>query len=139
MTRAMTLIKMYFVGYLRASTADVSRRILEKVSSFCRSWGQLCHAHLRLSGTHPQQPKCISCIPLSEASPPTSPLLGELEGRANTHPERLSALLICHSAYFSARKGLLVSWLVEEIRGLNLERTESVGLVLLSFVHLFLW
>ena len=31
MTRAMTLIKMYFVGSLRALTADVSKRLSEKV------------------------------------------------------------------------------------------------------------
>jgi hypothetical protein len=36
--RAMTLIKMYFVASLRASTADVSRRISEKVGNLCRSW-----------------------------------------------------------------------------------------------------
>lgn len=33
MTRAMTLIKMYFVGSLRALTADISRRMSERVSS----------------------------------------------------------------------------------------------------------
>ena len=31
MTRAMTLIKMYFVGSLRALTQDVSRRLFEQV------------------------------------------------------------------------------------------------------------
>jgi conserved oligomeric Golgi complex subunit 3 len=31
MTRAMTLIKMYFVGSLRALSADVSKRLYEKV------------------------------------------------------------------------------------------------------------
>ena len=34
MTRAMTLIKMYFVGSLRALVADVTKRISEKV---CRN------------------------------------------------------------------------------------------------------
>jgi len=63
-------------------------------------------------------------------SAPLSPLLGELERRANAHPEELSALLAeCHSAYFSARKGLLVSRLVEEIKGLDPGRTELVELV----------
>ena len=33
MTRAMTLIKMFFVGSLRALTADVSKRLSEKVVS----------------------------------------------------------------------------------------------------------
>lgn len=31
MTRAMTLIKMYFVGSLRALTQDISRRLFELV------------------------------------------------------------------------------------------------------------
>jgi hypothetical protein len=34
MTRAMTLIKMYFVGSLRALTQDVSRRLFEQVPFF---------------------------------------------------------------------------------------------------------
>lgn len=61
-----------------------------------------------------------------------APLLGELERRATAHPEELSALLAeCHSAYFAARKGLLVPRLVEEIRGLDPTRTELVELVCL--------
>jgi hypothetical protein len=34
MIRAMTLIKMYFVGSFRALTIDVSKRLSEKVSAF---------------------------------------------------------------------------------------------------------
>ncbi len=49
-----------------------------------------------------------------------APLLGELERRAADHPDELSALLAeCHSAYFSARKGLLVPRLTDEIKGLD--------------------
>ncbi|KAH9969262.1 hypothetical protein BGW80DRAFT_1335321 [Lactifluus volemus] len=33
MTRAMVLIKMYFVGSLRALTQDVSRRLFEQLDS----------------------------------------------------------------------------------------------------------
>lgn len=63
-------------------------------------------------------------------SAPLSPLLGELERRANAHPEELSALLAeCHAAYFGARKGLLIGRLMEEIRGLDPGRTELVELV----------
>lgn len=59
-----------------------------------------------------------------------APLLSELERRATAHPDELSALLAeCHSAYFSARKGLLVPRLVEEIKGLDPTRTELVELV----------
>jgi len=59
-----------------------------------------------------------------------APLLGELERRVEAHPDDLSALLSeCHSAYFSTRKGLLVSRLTEEIRGLGPQETELVELV----------
>lgn len=59
-----------------------------------------------------------------------APLLGELERRAAAHPDDLSALLTeCHAAYFSARKGLLVPRLIEEIKGLDPTRTELVELV----------
>jgi len=59
-----------------------------------------------------------------------APLLGELERRAEAHPEDLSALLSeCHSAYFAARKGLLVGRLMEEIKGLDPAHTELVELV----------
>jgi hypothetical protein len=63
-------------------------------------------------------------------TPQLAPLLSELERRANAHPEDLSALLSeCHSAYFAARKGLLVGRLMEEIRGLDPAHTELVELV----------
>lgn len=58
------------------------------------------------------------------------PLLAELERRAAAHPDELSALLAeCHTAYFAARRGLLVPRLVEEIKGLDPARTELVELV----------
>lgn len=62
-----------------------------------------------------------------------APLLGELERRAQTHPEELNALLSeCHTAYFSVRKALLVGRLMEEIKGLDPSRTELVELVIMS-------
>jgi len=64
-----------------------------------------------------------------------SPLLGEFERRARTHPEELGSLLSeCHAAYFSARKNLLVSRLTEQIRGLDPARSELVELVRLDVV-----
>ena len=63
-------------------------------------------------------------------SSPLAPLLGELERRANAHPDELLALLSeCHTAYFGARRGLLIGRLMEEIKGLDPERTELVELV----------
>ncbi len=62
------------------------------------------------------------------------PLLGEFERRARKHPEELGALLSeCHTAYFGARKSLLVARLTEQIRGLDPTRTELVELVRFSF------
>ncbi|KAG2154342.1 Sec34-like family-domain-containing protein [Suillus bovinus] len=109
MTRAMTLIRMFFVGSLRALTADVSRRLSEKDVS---STAQMHLLYTRF--------RSVSQL---------SPLLRELERRAEAHPEDLSALLSeCHSAYFAARKGLLVGRLMEEIRGLDPAHTELVEL-----------
>ncbi|KIJ68059.1 hypothetical protein HYDPIDRAFT_107669 [Hydnomerulius pinastri MD-312] len=110
MTRAMTLIKMFFVGSLRALTADVSKRLSEKDVS---ATAQMHLLYTRFRSVTPQ----------------LAPLLGELERRAAAHPEELSALLSeCHTAYFSARKGLLVGRLMEEIRGLDPTHTELVEL-----------
>ncbi|KAM5533738.1 hypothetical protein V8D89_012611 [Ganoderma adspersum] len=110
MTRAMTLIKMYFVGSLRALTADVSKRLSEKDVSTTAQTHLLYTRFQTVSG-------------------PLAPLLAELERRAQAHPDELSALLAeCHAAYFSARKGLLVSRLMEEIKGLDPARTELVEL-----------
>ncbi|KAI0332278.1 Sec34-domain-containing protein [Cubamyces sp. BRFM 1775] len=110
MTRAMTLIKMYFVGSLRALTADVSKRLSEKDVSTTAQTHLLYTRFRTVSG-------------------PLAPLLAELERRAQAHPDELSALLAeCHTAYFSARKSLLVGRLMEEIRGLDPARTELVEL-----------
>ncbi|EKM54776.1 uncharacterized protein PHACADRAFT_197206 [Phanerochaete carnosa HHB-10118-sp] len=110
MTRAMTLIKMYFVGSLRALVADVTKRISEKDVSTTAQRHLLYTRFITVSSQ-------------------LAPLLAELERRAEAHPEELSSLLAeCHSAYFAARKGLLVPRLVEEIKGLDPTRTELVEL-----------
>ncbi|KAI0935438.1 hypothetical protein AcV7_003871 [Taiwanofungus camphoratus] len=110
MTRAMTLVKMYFVGSLRALTTDVTKRMSEKDVS--------ATAQMHLLYTR-----------FYTVSAQLSPLLAELELRASAHPEELSALLSeCHSAYFAARKSLLIGRLLEDIRGLDPTRTELVEL-----------
>ncbi|PCH35965.1 Sec34-domain-containing protein [Wolfiporia cocos MD-104 SS10] len=110
MTRAMTLIKMYFVGSLKALTADVTKRISEKDVS--------ATAQMHLLYTR-----------FYTVSAQLAPLLSEIERRATAHPEELSSLLSeCHSAYFAARKALLVNRLMEEIKGLDPARTELVEL-----------
>lgn len=111
MTRAMTLIKMYFVGSVRALTTDISRRISEKDVSATAQHHLLYTRFMSVSSQ-------------------LAPLLGEFERRAQTHPDELSTLLAeCHTAYFAARKSLLVSRLIDEIKGLDPTRTELVELV----------
>ncbi|KAH9839058.1 Sec34-like family-domain-containing protein [Rhodofomes roseus] len=110
MTRAMTLIKMFFVGSLKALTVDVTKRMSEKDVS--------ATAQMHLLYTR-----------FYTVSAQLAPLLAELERRASAHPDELSSLLSeCHSAYFTARKGLLVNRLLEEIKGLDPTRTELVEL-----------
>ncbi|CAK5268613.1 unnamed protein product, partial [Mycena citricolor] len=110
MTRAMTLIRMYFVGSLKALSADILKKLSEKDVS---STAQMHLLYTRFQSVSSQ----------------LAPLLGELERRAQTHPVELSALLAeCHTAYFSTRKTLLVGRLMEEIRGLDPGRTELVEL-----------
>ncbi|KAG6873047.1 hypothetical protein C0995_003804 [Termitomyces sp. Mi166 len=110
MTRAMTLIKMYFVGSLRALSVDVSKRLHEKDVS------PTAQMHLLYTRF-----KTVSSQLL--------PLLNELERRARSYPQELLALLDeCHTAYFSTRKALLVDRITEEIKGLDPSRTELVEL-----------
>ncbi|KAH9957167.1 Sec34-like family-domain-containing protein [Lactifluus volemus] len=110
MTCAMTFIKMYFVGSLRALTQDVSRRLFEQDVTDTAQMHLLYTRFTTVAGQ-------------------LAPLLGEFERRAHSHPEELGALLSeCHGAYFGARKNLLVSRLTEQIRGLDPTRTELVEL-----------
>ncbi|KAF7300708.1 RRM domain-containing protein [Mycena chlorophos] len=110
LTRAMTLIRMYFVAALKTLSADVTKRMNEKDVS------HTAQTHLLYTR-------------FRSITARLAPLLGDLERRAASHPAELSALLSeCHSAYLSTRKSLLVGRLVQEIRGLDPERTELVEL-----------
>jgi conserved oligomeric Golgi complex subunit 3 len=131
MTRAMTLIKMYFVGSLRALTQDVSRRLFEQVFFPLRTHLKLSpFLHLTLQDVSDTAQMHLLYTRFTTVAGQLAPLLGEFERRARTHPEELGALLSeCHTAYFGARKSLLVVRLSEQIRGLDPTRTELVELV----------
>ncbi|KAF8578039.1 cis-golgi transport vesicle tethering complex subunit [Ramaria rubella] len=110
LTRAMTLIRMYFVGSLKALTSDVQRRFSDKDVS------ETAQTHLLYS-------KFIT------TSYQVAPLLAELERRAAVHPDDIASLLTeCHTAYLTARKNLLVGRLVEDIKGLDPTKSELVEL-----------
>lgn len=107
----MTLIRMYFVGSLKALSADVSKRMAEKDVS---STAQMHLLYTRFQSISTQ----------------VGPLLGELERRSLAHHEELSSLLAeCHAAYFSTRKSLLAGRVAEEIRGLDPGGADLVELV----------
>uniref|UniRef100_A0A8H7Y1U4 Conserved oligomeric Golgi complex subunit 3 n=1 Tax=Psilocybe cubensis TaxID=181762 RepID=A0A8H7Y1U4_PSICU len=109
MTRAMTLIKMNFVGSLRALSSEISKRLSEDPSPTAQH--HLLYTRFRSISTR------------------VAPLLGELERRAQAYPDELSALLAeCHTAYLATRKALLVPRVMEEIRGLDPGRSELVEL-----------
>ncbi|TFK18234.1 hypothetical protein FA15DRAFT_760714 [Coprinopsis marcescibilis] len=110
MTRAMILIKMNFVGSLRALSSDISKRLSEKDVS------QTAQMHILYTR-------------FRSVSNKVAPLLGELERRARSYPGELSSLLAeCHAAYFSSRKALLLPKIFEEIKGLDPTRSELVEL-----------
>ena len=107
MTHATTLIKTYFVGSLRALPQDVLRRLFEQVR----------YGYLDRHRMSPGWPKCISFTYISTRYLCRFPRFSESSNAAPVHPDELGSLLSeCHSAYFSARKVLLVSRLTEQIR-----------------------
>jgi hypothetical protein len=129
MTRAMTLIKMYFVGSLRSLTADIGKRLSEKVCLVFQSV-QRIHSDWDIQDVSSTAQSHLLYTRFKTLSTQSAALLGELERRAQAHPDELSALLSeCRAAYFSARKSLLVGRLTEEIKGLDPSRAELVELV----------
>lgn len=111
MTRAMTLIKMYFIGTFKAITTDVQKRLATQDVS------QVAQMHLLYAKFH-------------SGSAQLAPLLAELERRAAAYPDELVSLLgECHASYLTARKGLITGRLVEEIRALDPGRSDLVELV----------
>ena len=86
--------------------ADVFRPMSEKVGFGISSFHLTRSVIMQLIPSHRTYPKRTSSIPAFIAYPPHYLLLGELEQRANAHPDELSFLLAeCHAAYFEAREG----------------------------------
>jgi len=105
----MTLIKMNFVGSLRAS------EILKRLSG--KDVSPTAQYHL-----------LYTCLKL--VSTKVAPFLSELERRVRSYPDELNALLAeCHYAYFLMCKILLVPSVTEEIQGLDPGRSDLVELM----------
>ncbi|KAF8342284.1 Sec34-like family-domain-containing protein [Cantharellus anzutake] len=110
MTRAMTLIKIYFVGSLKSLASDAQRRMTEQ----------------KLSAT---AEKHILYSKFGAMAGPVAPLLAELERRAMEHPDELASLLSeCHTIYFSVRKSVISGRLSAEIKALDPANSNLVEL-----------
>ncbi|KIK59715.1 hypothetical protein GYMLUDRAFT_44148 [Collybiopsis luxurians FD-317 M1] len=118
LTRAMTLIKMYFVGSLRAVQGDVGRKIADKaVASSVQTIHHLLYTRFRALTS----PSFMTYNNFTATNAPSSlrPLLLELEYRARSYPAELAALLgECHAAYFATRKALVGPVVRAEVEGL---------------------
>ncbi|KAF9261067.1 Sec34-domain-containing protein [Marasmius fiardii PR-910] len=132
LTRAMILIKMYFVGSLRAMASDITRRLSEnKVLSEETTYHLLYTRFLSLSLRQP------SSNPNQHSPSSLPPLLRELERRATSHPETLEALLTeCHSAYFTIRKAIIGNVVREEVKSLTRGVEMSSSTTTLDIVEL---
>ncbi|KAK7024379.1 Golgi transport complex subunit 3 [Paramarasmius palmivorus] len=110
LTRAMTLIKMYFVGSLRAIVGDISKRLeTSQTEETTRHLIYTRFLSLALGGVAGG----------GEGALP--PLLAELELRTMNHPETLGhgALLgECHAAYVATRKSLVGGVVREQVKEL---------------------
>jgi hypothetical protein len=120
---------MSFVGSLRALTADISSRLSEQVI-FALIFDILvlrCPQNISQTAQHH-----LLYTRFLSVSPKTQPLLHELESRASqpSYHDDLSALLDeCYHAYFNARRSLLLGWVQEEVRALNVSGGDLVELV----------
>ncbi|GAA5985117.1 hypothetical protein JCM10908_002529 [Rhodotorula pacifica] len=101
LTRAMTLIKMYFVSTVRKVAAEVAEKMVGK----------------DLSET---AQNALLYSKFSSSAPTLRILLFELEKRAHSDPNEYSSLLSeCYSTWFAARTQLLSPLLAEEVRRMD--------------------
>lgn len=101
----------------RYTSSDVHPIVYQKRWVVCRSWTTVSCLPVFIQDASQTAQIYLLYTRFRSVSAPLSSLPGKLERRANAYPEELSASLTCHSAYFSARMGLLMSRLVEQIRG----------------------
>ncbi|THV06633.1 hypothetical protein K435DRAFT_743062 [Dendrothele bispora CBS 962.96] len=120
LTRAMTLIKMYFVGCLRALQADVSKRIAATATSSSSSSQTTHHLlYTRFRALTSNSSSSSAYTNTSSHAPSLRPLLAELSRRAKSYPSTLNSLLgECRSAYLGVRKALVGPVVRNEVRAL---------------------
>ncbi|WOO83859.1 Conserved oligomeric Golgi complex subunit 3 [Vanrija pseudolonga] len=110
MTRSMQLIRLHFVGTIKALGMDIGRRLLDKGLSETTTRGLLYTRFTSLSAS-------------------LRPLLSELEQRVTTNKDDLPQILAdCHAAFVTTRQALMSPRVAEEIAQLDPARSELVDL-----------
>lgn len=117
MTRALTLIKLYFVESLRHLQVDVRERISN------RDQKEPLAANIQLS---------LFYVKFKSLASKTKPLIVEIEKRCAGHPEYLSLLRDCINNLKNIRRSLLSPFIVQNINEKNADPS------LVAFVRRFL-
>jgi hypothetical protein len=91
MTRAMTLIKMNFVGSLRALSAEISKRA--SPIAYAPTFENFAHTKIIIPGYLFNSPTPSPLRTFSYRVRKSSPLVRELERRVSEYPDELGSLL----------------------------------------------
>ncbi|KAL8277753.1 hypothetical protein RQP46_009875 [Phenoliferia psychrophenolica] len=118
LTRAMTLIKMYFVSVVRKLSSEVGDKMVGKDLSETAA-------------------NALLYTKFSNSAETLRILLFELEKRARIEPAEYGSLLDeCYSTWFAARSGLLAAPLAEEVRRMDPGSTDLIKLARAGCNHL---
>jgi hypothetical protein len=115
MTRALTLIRVYFVNSIREVTNDVQSRIAAKALNDATQ-SALFYTKFRVDA------------PLLQS------LTSEIQNRCDGHEEYVSLLGDCYKAYIHARKKLIIPIVAKRVNDMRNSIADLLQLVgLLSF------
>lgn len=131
LTRAMTLIKMYFVSTTRKVSNEAAAKMAGKVSraQVGQPRKRVLKPHLDLQDLSETAQNALLYNKFSASAPTLRILLFELEKRAHSDPSEYASLLSeCYSTWFAARSQLLSPLLAEEVRRMDPSSTDLVKL-----------
>lgn len=124
MTRSMQLIRLHFVGTIKALGMDIGRRLLDKVG-----FGIVIQPADNTQGLSETTTRGLLYTRFTSLSASLRPLLSELEQRVTTNKDDLPQILAdCHAAFVTTRQALMSPRVAEEIAQLDPARSELVDL-----------
>lgn len=110
LTRAMTLIKLYFTAQVNALTSSVSEKSTKSLNDMAV--------------------ETLLYAKFSTMAGPIKPLVYELEKRAFSNPDEYASLLAeCHATWFAARNTLLAERINQEVSSMEPYTANLVKLV----------